>query len=355
MAAVESQQKLTEVILVPLDLQVMPMPTSMPPVVRFAHPMAFAAFLRELGAPAARHLQRHGLPLLCDDPSSIVPLTRAWSFFETAARREDPMLGWLVGAYLGDRSLNADLRRRLSTAPTLLRALQDLARLVGSEASEIRLGIRERGDDVLFYNHVPSLRQAAGYSVAQDYRLSVFLDLISHFLGPSWVPTEIGVESDGIPSVLQERYPGSHIRARQPTGYIVIPKTILAGPACATDSHEDAGDDGARISASAYSDILGAMLRSYLAEGYPSQRFAAELMGTSLRTLTRRLSAEGLTYGKLVDDLRFRAAKEHLQNSDMRIVDVAHATGFADQGDFTRMFRRVGGLSPGAFRRAEQD
>jgi AraC family transcriptional regulator len=48
--------------------------------------------------------------------------------------------------------------------------------------------------------------------------------------------------------------------------------------------------------------------------------------------------------------LRFETAKQNLLNEEMRIVDVAQSVGFSDQGDFTRMFRRVGGLSPKQFR-----
>ena len=77
-------------------------------------------------------------------------------------------------------------------------------------------------------------------------------------------------------------------------------------------------------------------------------------MGTTVRTLTRKLSAYGLTYGGLIDDVRFQVAKENLQNPDMRIVDVAQSVGFQDQGDFTRMFRRIGGVNPGAYRRVSR-
>jgi AraC-like DNA-binding protein len=94
------------------------------------------------------------------------------------------------------------------------------------------------------------------------------------------------------------------------------------------------------------------MLKTYLSEGYPNEQFAAELIGTSVRTLTRRLAANGLTYGSLIDDLRFTQAKEGLQKTDMRIMDVAQSVGFNDHGTFTRMFRRVGGLSPREFRQA---
>ena len=78
-------------------------------------------------------------------------------------------------------------------------------------------------------------------------------------------------------------------------------------------------------------------------------------MNTSVRTLSRRLSTDGLTYGALIDELRFKSAKELLQNPGVRIVDVAQSVGFNDQGDFTRMFRRIGGLTPREFRNASQE
>ena len=94
------------------------------------------------------------------------------------------------------------------------------------------------------------------------------------------------------------------------------------------------------------------VLRSYLAEGYVSRTYAAELLDTSVRSLTRRLSKHGTTYQKLIDNLRFEVAKEHLENPGMRVRDVANAVGFEDQGDFTRAFRRISGLTPSEFRRA---
>lgn len=103
-----------------------------------------------------------------------------------------------------------------------------------------------------------------------------------------------------------------------------------------------------------YADIFRSLLRAYLADGYLSEQFSASLMDTSVRTLTRRLSDHGLTYRTLIDEDRFNTAKEMLQTPGMKIVDVARSVGFDDHSDFTRMFRRVGGLTPREFRRASQ-
>ena len=97
---------------------------------------------------------------------------------------------------------------------------------------------------------------------------------------------------------------------------------------------------------------LRAILSAYLMDGYTSASFAAEVLGTSERTLARRLSAQDLTYGSLMDDLRFTRAKELLQNSDQQIGEIALSVGFQDQSNFNRMFRRMSGISAKQFRNA---
>jgi len=78
----------------------------------------------------------------------------------------------------------------------------------------------------------------------------------------------------------------------------------------------------------------------------------AELTGIAERTLFRRLSANGLTYAGLIDELRFSEAKKLLQTPGMRIEDVAISVGFDDHSNFTRMFHRIAGVTPREFRKA---
>ena len=329
----------------------MPKKKSTPPVVRLGHPMAFMNFLRHTGAPVDRLLRHNKLPALCNEPDAYVPLLNVWSFFDTAARHEDPLVGWLAGAYVGDHSLNAGLLRKLETKPTLLQALQELARMAMSEASDVHLGIHERREDVLFYTCYPGLAREPGYMISQAYQLQVILDLVRWFVGRHWAPHVIGIEDSIVPSIAEEYFPDSRILTQQQSGYIAIPRSYLHWGPRRTGLKVPEADISAPSKRLDYIDTLRVVLRSYLSEGYPTERFAAELMDTSVRTLTRRLAARGLTYGALIDELRFNRAKEGLRNPDMRIMDVAQSVGFQDQGDFTRMFRRVGGLTPGEYRK----
>jgi len=324
------------------------------PITRLAHPLAFAAFLRHIGAPVERHMRRQGLPMLCDDPDAFVPLNRAWSFFDATAQHEDVTLGWHVGQFVGYHNLNKNLHRQLENAPTLYQALHQLAAKVRSEASHLQIGILERGQDILFYTRYPGRIEQPGYLSSQAYQLEVYLNLIRHFLGAHWVPPEIGIEHRASSPVVESHFPGTRILEGRAVGYLSIPRSCLHAAARRTASGDVGEADLTLTGNFDYVDNLRSLLRSYMADGYVTQQKAASLMDTSVRTLTRRLSDRGLTYGALIDEVRFSAAKDMLQTPGMKIVDVGRSVGLEDHSDFTRMFRRIGGLTPREFRRASQ-
>ena len=321
------------------------------PLLRMGHPMAFITYLRHIGAPVDRYLRSQKMPVLCDDPNMFVPLARAWDFFATAAQREDLMLGWLVGAHVGDHNLNLGLLRKLETAPTLYQALQGLVHLAHSEASHIQLGIQERRANVLIFTRYPGMQEVPGYRMSQAYQIGVILDLIRHFLGQHWVPDEIGIEHTIAPAIVEAHFPGSRILTHQPMGYIAVPRACLHQAVRRTTRKIAVADDPVLTENFDYIDTLRAVLKSYLPDGYPSARFAAELIGVSGRTLARMLSTCSLTYGALIDEVRFAEAKKLLLKPGAQIKDVAISTGFNDQTNFTRMFRRIGGLTPREFRK----
>jgi len=326
--------------------------TSTPPLIRLAHPQAFAAFLQEIGTPTDRLFRRVGLPVYCNDPMAFVPLRHAWSLFDAAAQLEDPQLGWHVGRFYGDRKLSASFLRKLETAPTLYEALKRLVRMISAEASHLQLGVLERPNDILFHTQYSTIKDWPGYEGSQAYQLEVYLDLIRHFVGQHWVPTEIGIERATVPPIVEAHFPGSRIQTNQRVGYIAVPRSCLHMASRTDGSDIGSKDPFVQAGGFDYVDSLRALLWAYLPDGYPSAQKVASLMGTSVRTLARRLSESGLTYRALVDEVQFDAAKDVLVDSDARIGDVARSVGFDDPAHFSRMFRRIGGLSPRRFRTA---
>ena len=320
-----------------------------PPLLRLAHPLAFAGYVNKLGGPANRIFRRSGLPALCDNPNVFVPVRFAWEAFDLAAKSEASDIGWRVGRFVHENQLNGALLRRFDSAPTLYRGLHEFVRLISSEASDLKLGIVEQDEDILLYTHYPGSRDIAGYHTSQAYQMPVYLSVIRHFLGPAWLPAEIGIEAKRVPDVAKTMFGGARIRTGTEFGYIRIPRDLLLTPAHSR-SEASAISRFLLTKDLGYIDRLRVLLVPYLAEGYPGTRLAATLMDTSQRTLARRLSDANITYQALIDEIRFSTATELLRESTKNIGEIASAVGFTDQAHFTRMFRRIGGITPRAYR-----
>ncbi len=75
----------------------------------------------------------------------------------------------------------------------------------------------------------------------------------------------------------------------------------------------------------------------------------AGISATSLERLARRTL--GLPPQQLLQRLRLEHAVALITQTDMNLGDISAECGFYDQSSFTRQFRKVLGLTPGAYRR----
>ena len=95
-------------------------------------------------------------------------------------------------------------------------------------------------------------------------------------------------------------------------------------------------------------DAIEAELRG----GSPRLESVARQLAMSPRTLQRRLSAEGVVFNDVLDQMRLRAAKTYLAKPDVAGAEVAYLLGFAEQSSFNHAFKRWTGRTPTEFRRA---
>lgn len=92
-----------------------------------------------------------------------------------------------------------------------------------------------------------------------------------------------------------------------------------------------------------------------LSNGVPQAAEVAREMGTSERTLYRRLAEEGLTFREVLIEAQSSLARELLRDSTSSIAEIAFLTGFSEQSTFSRAFKRWAGQTPARFRQQCQD
>lgn len=91
-------------------------------------------------------------------------------------------------------------------------------------------------------------------------------------------------------------------------------------------------------------------IRHQLQQGITRQDMVAEQLQTTARTLQRRLSQEGLSYQRLLDEERRELARHYLRESALSIPDIAMRLGFSEVRSFHRSFKGWFGQTPGEFR-----
>ena len=103
-------------------------------------------------------------------------------------------------------------------------------------------------------------------------------------------------------------------------------------------------------------ETLAVRLRAMLLERaerggvLPDSVAAAELLGVSVSTLSRRLRRENTTFLKLKSDCQREIARQLLRHDTLTMAEIAARLGFTDARSFRRAFQDWTGVLPSAFR-----
>lgn len=334
------------------------------PLVRVNMFTPYLAFLERLGSPIERWLEEVKLsPFALEDPESLIPRHLGFRFVQKAAGAEGiENLGLLAAretpiANLGNfgRLVHGSLTLydALMTVQTLmpvtnsgaLYRLEEVAGIDRRTLDRARFSMHHTGD---------GLRSPH----ADQFILMQILNLVSSAVGKEWRPSAIYLQTRQPKTVLDSgSFAGIPLQDGIGFTAIAFPRSLLSLPLRA--SRSPSTPDSQEIlkdlhSSSPPADLLGSLERAIvplLRGGYPDIRLAAEIAGTSVRTLQRRLEEAGSTYSRLVERARFGQAVRWLQDPSVQLVEISIELGYSAPPHFTRAFKRWTGLSPAEFRR----
>ncbi len=315
------------------------------------------ALIRNLGADPASILASAGLsPDALDLPSNRVPFAALTQFLSEAAGRTGcPHFGLLAGRtfHLSDlAALGAIVRN----SPTVGLALEEFVVLQHLHSGGALAFLLRRGGVVDFGYAIYDPDARATFQI-YDAAIAVALNMMREVCGEGFSPSEVFLPHAAPVDVAPyRRFFRTTVRFNAEFCALRFPESVMRQPI------EDADAERLRIAlaearAAGNPTLVQAVyrtLRTLLLHGTSSGNDVARFLAMHRRTLNRRLSAEGTTFQRVLDDVRFAVAKELLENSAVSMYDVAAALGYSGLASFMRAFRRWSGTSPGDWRKSQR-
>jgi AraC-like DNA-binding protein len=289
------------------------------------------------------------------DPATRLPLPTFERLIERArALTGEPGLGFHLGLSMRI-SAHGHLGFAAMTATTLRDALEIAARFAPTRSTAVAVRLEIDGDRAMVV-----IEEEASFGTARD------VVIISLIVGIWQIGNALTGQSlrGGVDFAFPEppyfaRFaalaPGP-VRFDQPRHQLIFDKSILDLPLVLSDP---AAQALAREQCERELEAIGprgavvAGVRASLPReegGFYALPRIAKKMHMSVRTLKRKLEADGTSYSELLDEQRRGKAMLLLRRDDLAIEEIADRLGYSDAANFTRAFRRWTGSTPKAFR-----
>lgn len=194
-------------------------------------------------------------------------------------------------------------------------------------------------EQILLIGHLEAMNMTGGYARARRI----------HFCHQPVSPLRV-----------YRRYFGCEVRFGEPADGVVFSKEDLGCPIIAPDRH--AFDEVTayidrhftRHRPPLHAETRGVIMRR-LSSGNCSNDQVARELNLQLRTLHRRLQAEGTTFQQIKDEVRRDIMLYYLQQTDLSLAGISEKLGFAEQSILARSCNRWFGMPPSEFRRRARE
>jgi AraC-like DNA-binding protein len=314
--------------------------------------------IRQLGGDPGPILMAAGLtPASLSDPENRIPYAAFVAVLGRAAERTGcDHLGLLAGRMFRLSGLGL-IGRLARNAPTVGAALDAFTVHQHLNSAGGLVYVLRRGDFVDF-GYAIYERTTTGSAQMYDAALAAGMNILTELSGPGWKPYEVLLPR------AKPRDPAQYraffkVTPRFDAEQCVLrfPVRDLARPVQRADAEafRAEGQLARRAGAPDFLQQVYRGLRLLMLENRHSGDELAQLLAMHRRTLNRRLKAEGTTFQRVLDDVRFEVARDLLSSSNIPLDDIAATLGYSAVTPFMRTFRRWSGTTPGQWRRSVWD
>ena len=324
------------------------------PIVQASHLGLLLRGYEALGMPPGPDLDHVGMSSdAASDPEAFIPELPLWVAYGRARLRSGvPDFGFVSYAQGGIGDLGSFGATLLRDATSLGGLLRDFCvQVLDHNPSPAEFFLRKRAGHLLFCRK--SMLMSAGAWPVEQYVYALMVDLVRCCVGPEWRPPRVWLQYRGPLERAEQRWlEGVRLTLGSPATMIEIPWALLALPV--REAHRPYDPPTAADLVEAEGPVLEAAVYGAVLAGLVPGRYGigdvSETLGTSPRTLQRRLSDHGTSFREVAARARFARARELLEDSRISLGEIAVRLGYDDHGSFSRAFRRWAGTTPIAYR-----
>ncbi|HVG28087.1 MAG TPA: AraC family transcriptional regulator [Pyrinomonadaceae bacterium] len=300
-------------------------------------------------------------PALLEDAENRIPYAQLVALYEAAARLTgDTAFGLHLSERASPRAFDL-LGYVMLNSPTLGEAVGRIIRYHSIWTDGATYSLEIEGDVArLGYRYVNLEADACRQDC--EMTLGITLRFARLATGVDWTPLEVGfAHAEPADTSEHRRIFRGPVRFSRPANLIVFDRALLnlamegADPALCAVLDRHAEELLAKFPGrGGFAGEVRALLFEALSGGDASLETISQQLGTSPRTLQRKLKEEGATHQVLLDELRRDLSKRYLSEPQMAISEVAYLLGFSEPSAFHRAFRRWTGITPREYRRSAQ-
>lgn len=322
---------------------------------RCKFPQAFWRAFVQLGLPSSMVLRQARLSsILHTDPRGFLNTAQVFAIWEAVEKLTNaPDFAFkLLKAF--DTSGHQPAFLAASYAADYRDAILRIRRLKRLGSSEVIQFEESAGEFTLYKDWPSATRPEPALSV--DLTFAFLLQLGRKGTGQRITPVRVDFQRSGSASDAHMAFFGSPIRFGTQRDLIVLRSSDLDRPFPGHNSEfldmltpalEAARTD---LEATAFTEQVVYALKRRLASGRPDITTVARDLGTSERTLQRRIAEHGTTFRALLVEARQELGEQLLLDPALGIDEVACLLGYQDTSSFYRAFNDWKGIPPNRWR-----
>lgn len=333
----------------PFSKQLSAIPTGAGLLTRLAYVHA-----KDAGIDLPPLLRRAGLVIReIDDESAPIAVTKQINFLNlVSAALEDRLLGFHIAREMDLRKTGL-LYYVAASSETLCDALLKIARYASTVNEGIKLKIGTGRSLGIGFSY-------AGVSRLSDrHQIEAWITAIMRFCremtGRQLLPVSVRIMHQRIPESDElDSFLGRPAEFGTDKDEVLLPYLVAKLPILSADPYLNklliGCCDEAFARRKASSGPLRANVENAIAallpHGQARVNIVAQKLGISPRTLRRRLSAEAVSFARILEDLRIALAKRYLAERHLSISHIAWLLGYTEVSTFSHAFRRWTGRAP---------